>query len=717
MLQAKISVRCHGHSYFLLLFLMAALLAACQNQRSNQPGTLTQRDCRVAMHYRAPGHMDHVAVVGDFNGWDPAAHPLLDLDGDGDYFSLFDLPAGSYHYAIWVDGYILPDLTNGLTHYNADGEEHSYMVVEDCSHPKWSMQQLETHGQGALEARFEYQAGAGAGALELDSFTLSLNGQSQSSLSLAFENQIASFKISGLEPGRYSLSIAASDEHGVSAEPWTSVVWIEDKPFSWRDALIYQVVVDRFHHPDIPLETGVPLSYYRGGNLAGVTEKIEADYFKDLGVNVLWLSPLHENADDIYVGRDNYSAQAYHGYWPRSPREVEERFGGAEALDALVQAAHGRGIRVVMDYVLNHVHTDHPYFQNPDWFNGVDDDCICGITCPWGENMLTCWFDPFLADLNWKNPEVVEQLTNDAMYWIQRFKLDGLRLDAIPMMPRLATRHMRRKLRESIDEQGHHTYLLGETYTGSRGHGQIRHYLGEDGLSGQFEFPTMWTLRAALSGRESMKALHAQVVRSEQAWSGSGAVMAPILGNHDVPRIASDLQGDALWSPRTDPAPPIENESVYELLQVAWTFLLTQPGAPVIYYGDELGMAGANDPDNRRNMKFEEELPRQEKQVLTHVQRLGKLRACSDVIRLGETHLEYVDEDLYVYKKTLQGKEALIYLNRSATARRTLVHPLLEAGWSAAWGETPELENELMPIKPRSSLILLNHLTCLETGP
>jgi neopullulanase len=192
--------------------------------------------------------------------------------------------------------------------------------------------------------------------------------------------------------------------------------------------------------------------------------------------------------------------------------------------------------------------------------------------------------------------------------------------------------------------------------------------------------------------------------------------MAPIIGNHDVPRIISDLQGDELWSPRTEPAREIDDSAAYALLKLAWTFLMTQPGAPVIYYGDELGMPGANDPDNRRNMRFGDELQGSEKDVLSHVQKLGKLRSCSDVIRLGQSSLEYVDDELYVYKKTLEEQEAWIYLNRSQNVRRTRYHPLFDLGWYSAFQQNPKLEGDLMVLEPRSSLILMNDLTCLETG-
>jgi len=718
MLQDSNRVNFGRFFYFqlLLLPLTFVCLTACQVSLTEPAYEIKIRDCRLAVHYRAPGKMDHVAVVGDFNDWDPAAHRLQDDDGDGDYFGLFDIEPGSYHYAIWVDGYIFRDIAQSLTHFDSDGVERSYVEVEDCSQPAWELLDLALDGQGNLQAQFEFLASYRGSELNADSLKLLLNNEIQDDLELEIDKGLVRVQVTGLPPGRYKVALAAHDSEGVASETWQSIAWVEARPFRWRDALIYQIVVDRFHNTEAPLQTDVPLSYYRGGTLDGVQEKIESGYFEKLGVNVLWLSPLNENADETYVGRDQYAAQAYHGYWPRSAREVETRFGAEQALEKLIQAAHARGIRVVMDYVLNHVHTDHPYFQNADWFNGVEDDCICGITCPWGENMLTCWFDPFLADLNWKNPEVVEQLTQDAFYWVDHFGLDGLRLDAIPMMPRLATRHLRSKLNKTIDRGKHHTYLLGETYTGSWGHAQIRHYLGQAGLSGQFEFPTMWTLRAALAGRESMQSLHAQVVRSAEAWRGSGAVMAPILGNHDVPRIISDFQGDPLWAPRTEPAPEIHQESAYALLKMAWTFILTQPGAPVIYYGDEFGMEGANDPDNRRNMKFGSALHPAEAKILEHVQALGSLRACSEVLRSAEVALEYVDDDLYIYKKAIEDKEAWIYLNRSDSQRLTTRHPALGTRLYAPLGEPVEKVGNAILIPPRTSLILTNHPTCLETS-
>ena len=98
---------------------------------------------------------------------------------------------------------------------------------------------------------------------------------------------------------------------------------------------------------------------------------IESGYFENLGINAIWLSPLNTNPDGPFTARDGiHEVSGYHGYWPIEPRQVNPRFGGEIALDELVEAAHSRGIRIIADFTINHVHEDHIYFQNhPEWFN------------------------------------------------------------------------------------------------------------------------------------------------------------------------------------------------------------------------------------------------------------------------------------------------------------------------------------------------------------
>ena len=172
--------------------------------------------------------------------------------------------------------------------------------------------------------------------------------------------------------------------------------------------------------------------------------------------------------------------------------------------------------------------------------------CVCGSAeCPWGEFIETCWFTPYLADLDWTNPDVVAAQVEEIAWWVERFDLDGLRVDAVPMMPRSATREIVYELQRRFERGPTTLYLVGETFGGPSSWGSIQRFLGPFGLDGQFDFPVMWSLRTTLGhGDGSLRDLATVLDESEAAWAGPDAVMAPMVGNHDVRRFLSEAAGD-----------------------------------------------------------------------------------------------------------------------------------------------------------------------------
>jgi glycosidase len=701
---------------------VAALLVGCGGATS-PAGEV--RDCSFVAFYQTPATAvapTRVSVVGDFNDWDPDAVAMEPTGEPGLYYAVLQPPKGWHTYRIWVDGETTLDGFNPLTLYGADGQEASAMRIPDCSAPALEVRSLTAAGDG-LQAQVAFLRAAGGAALDRGAVVVTVDGAAATAT--VGEADAITIHAAGLAAGKHRLRLAARDRDGSDAEALEVPFWSEAAPFDWRDALIYQVVVDRFRQGGGVLAEDLSITSFHGGDLGGLTEAITEGYFDDLGVNALWVSPLYQNPEGVQPGHAGHEAEAYHGYWPSAPRTVSARFGGEAALDGLVAAAHGRGLRVIMDLVPNHVHDSHPYYREhrwDGWFNHPDGDCVCGGSCSWGTSIEDCWFDPFLPDLRWGYEPVVTQGTDDAVFWLDRFDLDGLRVDAVPMMPRLSTRHLRDAVRRRLEAGGTHVYLLGETYTGTGQQPTIRYYLGPQGLSGQFDYPVMWALRSALGGRTTAVELDAEVRRSEAAWAGSGAVMAPILGNHDVARLVSELNGDNLAAPWDAPPPAPATDKPYQLLMLAWSFLLTQPGAPVIYYGDEIGMPGASDPDNRRNMRFGAAVSDREAAVRAHVARLGQARRCAVALRRGERHTLFVNESLYVYGRDAgAGNVALVALNLATVPRDLSLD--VPAEWSYAddapladlFGAAVAVAGRAatLTVPPRGAAVLLAESSCV----
>jgi glycosidase len=153
-------------------------------------------------------------------------------------------------------------------------------------------------------------------------------------------------------------------------------------------------------------------------------------------------------------------------------------------------------------------------------------------------------------------------------------------------------------------------------------------------------------------------------VRGLETCYGSYPVMSTFLGNHDVARFISVANGDNTGSPWSAPPPVPSSAAPYQKLRLAFTFLLTYTGIPLIYYGDEIGMPGATDPDNRRIMKFAGLTPN-EQLVLDRVRAAGTARGGGDALRKGARRTLYVDANFYVYARGTGSGAVIVALNRN----------------------------------------------------
>jgi glycosidase len=453
--------------------------------------------------------------------------------------------------------------------------------------------------------------------------------------------------------------------------------------FDWRDSIIYFVFVDRFANGNPNNDGPIGLEWpadWQGGDWAGVAQKIEEGYFNDLGVNTLWLTVPMDNTNDSGIGTDGHQYSAYHGYWPQNLDQTEEHFGTLAELQALVELAHEHELKVIFDYAMNHVHVSSPtYQQNPGWFwpndNGSGGDCVCGGGCDWnGFDGRRCWFTPYLPDFNFQDQGARNFSMSNAMQWIADTGADGFRLDAVKHIEDQWLLDLRMRVSAEVESQtGEHFYMVGETFTCDRD--LIAYYVNPSMLDGQFDFPLRMELVNKLIMRQGTLGQLAQFMDSNDDYYGAG-IMSTFIGNHDIPRVihlAEDVPvWDSEWTDGKDLAwsniPLPGNLAPFERMALGFTVILTIPGAPLIYYGDEVGLPGAGDPDNRRFMQWDGYSAGQEL-LLDHVMTLNTIRAEHAPLRRGKRTTRAADDDTFVYELALGSDRIYVALNRADAAR------------------------------------------------
>lgn len=359
----------------------------------------------------------------------------------------------------------------------------------------------------------------------------------------------------------------------------------------WRDAVFYQVFVRSFADSD---GDGV-------GDFAGLTARL--DYLNDgdpktttdLGVDAIWLMPIH-------------ASPSYHGYDVTDYTSINPDYGTLEDFDRFLAEAKKRGIRVIIDFVMNHSAKAHPWFadavtgpaaKHRDWYLWRDADP--GWTQPWGKNAV--WhqtgsgyyyglFWGGMPDLNLQNPAVIAALTDAMRFWLDR-GVAGFRLDAIRhlvesddgvLVDRPESHAILKALRAELVAKHPDVLLVGEAWTDTE---TVAAYHGDgDELHLAFGFGTAGAMIEA--ARDGLRASYDQAQRSARAFADRN-FEAPFLANHDMARTMRQLGGD-------DGA-----------MRVAAAMLFGQPGTPFVYYGEEIGMQGGptgKDEDKRTPMRW-----------------------------------------------------------------------------------------------------------------
>jgi neopullulanase len=652
--------------------LLVLLLTACPRPPDAQPPI--RPACETVLQF-APENAqstEAITVLGEWNGFNPEP---MERKESGVWVFKRTLEPRDYGYRFAIGkAAAFTDPSNAFRRW-AGNVEHSRLRVPDCTLPQLDL--LTFVRTGASAGSLEIEAKRGTKGVALLAPVVTLDGAPMASTWDAATGKLTVTN-KDLGTGKHRLTVTLADAAGKQAERIYLPFWLEPTPFEWNDALLYFVFTDRFRNGDLandaPAPNVDPQANYQGGDFRGVIQAIEDGYFDKLGVRALWLSPVDANPDAAFPGSFGKTYTGYHGYWPSKAREVQFRFGNLFELQELTATAHKHGMRVITDLVLNHTHQDHPYFRDhkaDGWYN-TGGSCVCGENnCSFDARPLDCWFTNYLPDYNWRSPAQNEQLVQDALFWLENADLDGFRLDAVKHLEHVGGRNIAGTLNEIAFLSGTDFYLVGETFTGAgaAGRAQIAEYIGPNELDGQFDFPLYWPMLDAFAKGGSLKALDAAVLPNDSPQSGR--LNSPFLGNHDVARFittaAGQLDADPLaqaWNNR--PPDQVTSDLAFARAKWAFTFLLTQPGVPLIYYGDEIGLPGSGDPDNRRLMKFGAALSAREASLLDVVQKLGLARKASKALRHGVRSTLVVEDELYVFQRDADGDGAIVVINRGA---------------------------------------------------
>lgn len=437
---------------------------------------------------------------------------------------------------------------------------------------------------------------------------------------------------------RYRLSACARGAEIFADEDTHYAYYIaDDPPPAWaHDAIIYHIFVDRFY-PGDGLDWQQPASKlgFYGGTLRGITDKL--DYISALGANTLWLSPI-------------FPSPSHHGYDATNLFDIEPRLGTKADLRALLDAAHARDVRVLLDFVPNHWSHEHPHFQealrnahspNREWYTFG----------PYATQYKTFFGVQSLPQVNLRFAAARQHMLEAAAYWLD-FGVDGYRLDyAIGPTPDFWAdfRRVTRAVRPDC-------WMFGEVVEPPDAQ------LAFEGLlDGCLDFTLMEALRETFAfGRWNASRLLSFLER-HQAYFPASFARPSFLDNHDMNRF--------LWA--------AGNET--KRLRLAALCQFTLAGAPIIYYGTEIGQSQEADVrQHGRVIHAEARLPMAwarvpDNPVLDFYRQLIALRRQEPALRRGEWRALHVDADTLAYARVHEGDVLPVVLNLAASARQVML--------------------------------------------
>jgi cyclomaltodextrinase / maltogenic alpha-amylase / neopullulanase len=660
-----------------------------------------KKSAKIAVSFLYPTNgrvVKTVQLAGDMNNWQPDK-TVLGSKGErsGAFKTVMMLNPGSYSYQYVVDGKWELDANNPNKKDNGNGGVNSVLTVKAADPKTLPTVVVDGVEKGKLTVR---STGVAAHIVVLWQNELVCQYNLNAEHGFVTKIQIPA---AASEMNRSFIRIYTYNEMGAGNDillPLSKGAPVQDTKKLTREdkeaQVMYFMLVDRFKDGDkannfpVADKRVTELENFQGGDIKGITQKIKDGYFKTLNINTLWVSPVSQQPYDVWqeAPKPRRWYTGYHGYWPISSSKVDYRFGNDADLKELVKTAHDNNMNVVMDYVAHHVHQLHPLYKtNPDQVTPfILPDGTKNLRI-WDEQRLTTWFDDFLPTLNLTNDNVVKMQVDSAMYWMEKFDLDGFRHDATKHIPLGFWRTLQTQMKTRINKP---YYQIGETF-GSRE--LIQSYIGSGTMDSQFDFNLYFDAREVFGKDDvSFERLQSSLLETF-SYYGSHSTMGNITGNHDLVRFMGLASKSVKWDEDGKEAGyarkiEVKDTTAFAKLSSLTAFLMTIPGVPIIYYGDEMGQVGAGDPDCRRMMRFDG-WNALETRTKKRAEMLTALRNTHIELTYGEFIPLAVSADTWAFARYYMGKTSIVLFNKGdkATDIRTELPAFLDLkGAKAVFG-------------------------------
>lgn len=390
---------------------------------------------------------------------------------------------------------------------------------------------------------------------------------------------------------------------------WTTLKAVAQEERTWQDEAIYFILVDRFNNGDTKNDSGVntqDLKAYHGGDLQGVMKRL--DYIQKMGFTSIWLTPVIDNEEG-----------GYDGYSPRDFSKVDEHFGSLKDMQQLVEEAHKRKLKVIVDYPVSHMGAKRTAMIKKDWYERED-------------------ANPLI--LNYTHPEVKKYFIDHAKWWVQQTNIDGFGLPEVYSVPQAFWNDF---VREVKDVKKNFFFIgAGKQENASyeqTGIDSFVHTAYQSNITDVFVKPN-----------RSIAPLYGEWQQSQEMYKHP-YTLGSFIDNQNTKRFVRVVKEQEQYPPAR--------------LKLALAYMYTSPGIPIMYYGTEIALDGGDVPDNRRLMDF-----KTDEKFFNYVTKLGELRHTLPALRRGTFELLYDKEGMSVFKRTYKDEVLIIAINNTTKTQK-----------------------------------------------